>query len=160
MRKYPVITKINNESQVMFAGLMSLCLLCLSILVGSSETSAAISLGIYCFAVAIPSLAFCTERVRIDKQYQYRTHSDWIDLVEAAGIFGALLGFTAVFWHVSILVAAVFVVSCFAANALLVWYSDAMAELNGEADIEADIEADGVANAQSTKVAQSEKSTL
>lgn len=134
MRKYPVIIKINNESQVMFAALLSLCLLCLSILASSSDTSTAISLGIFCFAVAIPSLAFCTERVRIDKQYQYRTHSDWIDLVEAAGIFGALIGFTALFWHFSVFFAAVFVASCVAANALLVWYSDAMAELNGEAD--------------------------
>jgi len=83
-------------------------------------------------AAAIPCLAFCAERVRIDTQYKFRTHSIWVDLTEACGIFGSLIGFGAIFWHFSIPAAITFGIACFLANVLLVWYTDAIEKLNEE----------------------------
>ena len=130
MKKYPVIRRLNLDSRAMFGGLMFMSFACLAILAGKSSIDIPIKVGIYCFAVAIPCLAFCTERVRIDAQYKFRTHSIWVDLTEACGIFGSLIGFGAIFWHFSIPAAITFGIACFLANALLVWYTDAMEKLN------------------------------
>ncbi|MCP4262361.1 MAG: hypothetical protein GY774_33400 [Planctomycetes bacterium] len=130
MKKYPVIRRLNLDSRAMFGGLMFMSITCLGILAGKSDIDTPIMVGIYCFAFAIPCLAFCTERVRIDANYRFRTHSVWIDLTEACGIFGSLIGFGAIFWHFSIPAAITFGIACALANALLVWYTDAMEKLN------------------------------
>lgn len=132
MKKYPVIRRLNIDSRSTFGGLMFVAFACLAILTGKYNIDTPIKVGIYCFAVAIPCLAFCTERVRIDAQYKFRTHSVWVDLTEACGIFGTLIGFGAIFWHFSILAAITFGIACALANALLVWYTDAMEKLNEE----------------------------
>jgi hypothetical protein len=132
MKKYPVIRRLNLDSRAMFGGLIVMSFACLAILTGKSNIDTPIMVGIYCFAVAIPCLAFCTERVRIDAKFKFRTHSVWIDLTEACGIFGSLIGFGAIFCHFSIAAAITFGIACALANALLVWYSNAMEKLNEE----------------------------
>ena len=132
MKKYPMIRRLNLDSRAMFGGLMVMSFACLAILTGKSNIDTPIKVGIYCFAAAIPCLAFCTERVRIDAQYRFRTHSIWVDLTEACGIFGSLIGFGAIFWHFSIPAAITFGIACFLANVLLVCYTDAMEKLNEE----------------------------
>lgn len=141
MKKFPVISKYNKDSQAMFGGLMAISLLSLSILADKAESQfilpdeeglihGPIDLSIYCFA--IPCLAFCAERVRIDAQYAFRTHSGWIDLIEGCGIFCAFVGFAAILWYMSVPAAIIFIGVSLGALSLHVWYTDAMEKLNDD----------------------------
>ncbi|MHC4682126.1 MAG: hypothetical protein ACYTEK_25960 [Planctomycetota bacterium] len=136
MKRYPVIKKLNRGDRPMYAGLLAFSLSALAIVTGIEEFDTAIHVGIICIAASIPSLAFCTERIRIDSQYKYRTHSVGIDLAEGVGIFGSLIGFSAIIWHFSVVAALVFIGVAFGVISLEVWYEDAMAKLNEEAEQE------------------------
>lgn len=117
----------------MYAALLAISVTALTILAGLSGTvdyDTPLKVAILCSAASTPFLAFCTERVRIDSQYKYRTHSVGVDLAEGIGIFGSIIGLTAIFWHLSVLAASVFIAATFAAISLNVWYTNSMAKIN------------------------------
>ena len=133
MKKKSFIPWLNLDSEVTFGGLMTMSLACLAMLAGESDIDLPITVGIHCFAIAIPCLAFCTERARIDALYELPIHSVGADLIKACGILGSLLGFGAIFWHFSIPAAVTFGTLCVVGSVFHGRYTQALEKVKREA---------------------------
>ena len=69
---------------------------------------AALTVSLYCFAIAIPILAMGMFIIAVQDLYQVTTYPVWADLVETLGVILAFFGLGGIFWHFQCQVAIMF----------------------------------------------------